>query len=684
MVSSKQRKNMNVAPLPDATEAATPRVNQHLPSQAGLEASIAYNIETANGMELQVALSAALRKQEQLGLNTVTIDSPQFEVAILRSALAESQQREQALAARLRDLEPFRKKCHLLKTIPIEVRREIYKYLLINPILGSIKSLHNREGSAPGLFGEGAAKSSYRKRYGLHPALLRTCKAVYGEAATILYESNTFFFQSLSNENVLCPLFRNSPEMPLQYSFSRLRLPFPGQRLTAGHFEGVFKKIKHWKVTLSSHKGWEASCPSHGLVYLCRMICDSSPKSLHVEFVPCGSLTIPTFPDIPRQYKASRMLQPLLWLRNLSEFTVTHLPDNETSSYEWWYSPLLVRFRTFHKVDLPKDLVAKLKFIVQSNTPVVRVFKMYQRLLDYTRAFERIEEARRKMDPEYGLLSSPPSYLGSKVAPSVLFTHIDQPGFSLRSVKSQLEYAATASEENNVEVFNRVRHIILEVLEPQYQRIAAAAESMSSFVKSEKRCSGLFGPVSRFAFFFDLSDKCLIPDGLVEIYRYAKTFERDLSLEEQKHKLSDMKRWMAGFAKLPREILLHRLELEMYQRSHELIITSLMKEIIDDMDSQYLQIRKFRMAVFDEDPPGLQYIFDKELWFERHRCDDAINWTVEEPCLTPIEGPKIVQFEGSQGALPNRDDPDDVEGVGYHIDMDNHDEQATGQGDNEM
>ena len=64
-------------------------------------------------------------------------------------------------------------KCYLLETIPVEVRIEIYKYLLINPILGKPDSIHG----------------GFSSRYGstisaeLTPGVLGTCHQIYLEAS---------------------------------------------------------------------------------------------------------------------------------------------------------------------------------------------------------------------------------------------------------------------------------------------------------------------------------------------------------------------------------------------------------------------------------------------------------------------------------------------------------------------
>ena len=71
-------------------------------------------------------------------------------------------------------------KCHFLETITIEIRIEIYKYLLINPILGVPDSILTGVS-----FGNGS-----KIKYGLAPGVLGTCHKIYVEASSLLYGQN--------------------------------------------------------------------------------------------------------------------------------------------------------------------------------------------------------------------------------------------------------------------------------------------------------------------------------------------------------------------------------------------------------------------------------------------------------------------------------------------------------------
>lgn len=107
----------------------------------------------------------------------------QDEIDRLREELALARQSRDILQAQLTARIKRDSKCYFLETIPIEVRIEIYKYLLRNPILGEPDSIHT--GFSSGY--------SSKIKYGLTPGVLGTCQRIYEEASLILYEQNTIF-----------------------------------------------------------------------------------------------------------------------------------------------------------------------------------------------------------------------------------------------------------------------------------------------------------------------------------------------------------------------------------------------------------------------------------------------------------------------------------------------------------
>lgn len=91
--------------------------------------------------------------------------------------------------------------------LPLEVRRQIYKYLLVNPMLGD--SAIERCTKPEQVRGEHIL-------YGLSTSILYTSWQVYREASSVLYECNTFYIYCFAHQNYwsewcedsVCPLAR--------------------------------------------------------------------------------------------------------------------------------------------------------------------------------------------------------------------------------------------------------------------------------------------------------------------------------------------------------------------------------------------------------------------------------------------------------------------------------------------
>lgn len=59
--------------------------------------------------------------------------------------------------------------------------------------------------------------------------------------------------------------------------------------------------------------------------------------------------------------------------------------------------------------------------------------------------------------------------------------------------------------------------------------------------------------------------------------------------------------------------------------------TETFKDLVYDLDCQYLEIRSARKKLFDHDTEDTGCDIDPESW----RCDEHINWLVNEPTLFP-------------------------------------------------
>jgi hypothetical protein len=103
-----------------------------------------------------------------------------FSIAQLQAELARRRQIENAPLSQLEPLKPAeeKEKCYFLRTIPLEVRNQIYGYLLTSDILASSKSIYRRHVKTATL-----DPLSYR----LYPDILYTGRQAYEEASAVLY-----------------------------------------------------------------------------------------------------------------------------------------------------------------------------------------------------------------------------------------------------------------------------------------------------------------------------------------------------------------------------------------------------------------------------------------------------------------------------------------------------------------
>jgi hypothetical protein len=70
------------------------------------------------------------------------------------------------------------------------------------------------------------------------------------------------------------------------------------------------------------------------------------------------------------------------------------------------------------------------------------------------------------------------------------------------------------------------------------------------------------------------------------------------------------------------------------------------KELVDDMDSQYLQIRKARLGLFDFDIDGMPAC---DIDLEKVRCDEMVDWRIQEPQITAVIEADAELYWGASG-----------------------------------
>lgn len=263
---------------------------------------------------------------------------------------------------------------------------------------------------------------------------------------------------------------------------------------------------------------------------------------------------------------------------------------------------------------------------------------MHERLVTYAQTFERNPIFKMDMELHYGVVESYIKYGRPSCGTSSIFKH-DNP---IHIVEQMLESASLASNTNNLKNFKIARQKVLEFLEPQYQRVVAAASEMAAHIKATKKTDELFDTLRpRGVRDFD---------GLAETYiilrNYSSATSRDLTREIEAQIVLHPRRWELAYTILPRDKMMAELSQRLEDGdgkgfSSLEALHSLFKACVDDIGSQFLSIREARKAVFRDDPVGTTKFLGMSLedWMQPWICDEHVDWTVNEPHIGPDEDP---------------------------------------------
>jgi hypothetical protein len=351
----------------------------------------------------------------------------------------------------------------------------------------------------------------------------------------------------------------------------------------------------------------------------------------------------PPLNRVVRYHPIEKLLQPLRLLRNLQNLEIAEVEYQDLPAR--LQRPVPPDFQGSHIIS--DEFVAELQQLTQGNSPAERVFKQYENLLTYAKAFERNEDFKREMEPIFGHVKSSRSrspfyYRGSQNNPYLQMKRF-------HPVEEALMQASVASEDNDGDLFRMARAAVVEYLEAQYQRMSDAALQVMEFVKAMKMAGSLFSASAKINGYTAYHP--IWVQGLVLLLEYAWSFERDVPSYIRHYVLARKSHLEYGHSIMKREKLVEHLVggLEhplSFRYTYKYV--EWFKEALDDMDKQYLEIRAARRALFDYDikEPGCN--IDLELW----RCDEMINWEVNEPMLCPEFDPSLgVTVEGYYASM---------------------------------
>lgn len=530
---------------------------------------------------------------------------------------------------------PNEKKSRFLTMIPLDIRNAIYTLLLHNDVLS-----------------QRASTIDFRS-YHLTPEILQTCRQIYDEASRVLYGSNKFFVDCSLSHMIFSPLARN----------------FSKGGTIAGHFALAsqirdipsIKRAKQLIILLQPNKYKGQDEIVKNLAYLCEMICDIPRTSIQVLIVPRGEIFRTNYMSSPthvsRYIRMENLVLPLRILRNVSNFKLRHAEFNEVKIFHPSGDMSLSQPHSF-----PDGFEASLKSLVESNQPVTYVFKMYANLVAYVESFELSPRFRSQMKPSFGY--------GRQIHPHVIHTlkdredsfsydmgsgdaednglnriydpdwKIDSP-FKNHPLEEALRCASIACELQGVRTFKPYRETVLEILEPQYRRIAEASEALVKFVKEHKVPTGLldadFNNID-IDIWFEIGEEGFRL-AIMLLANYAESFARDMPDEIRKEIQVYQHTFNHNYSLLPSHRLIEQLKTLLdggcsyvdflVYHSDEFVQT--FKSAVDELDKNYLEVRKARKALFDHDTGDWGYDIDLQL----ERCDEMTNWGINEPKVRP-------------------------------------------------
>jgi len=268
--------------------------------------------------------------------------------------------------------------CSLLDKFPFEIRRQIYGYLLVNPMLGQTESEIE--------FWE-SKKVQYIK-YGPPPSILHTNRQIYHEALDVLYGSNVFYIYCCgqpighagSKNDYVSPIRRFRPNRRYDDSRERKQAPLVS--------DAAALKVRHWKVVVSSEDAYE-HFPSPVLIDACKMMYASRPRSLEVLTIPRG---VEAEPD-GRYHDLNVVLRLFQILRfPKGGFSLRDANFDEICPDFHSVTTVPIYISQLEGTDYPKQLLDTIK----GNTAVEIGADMYCATLNYARCFEDISLSSMK------------------------------------------------------------------------------------------------------------------------------------------------------------------------------------------------------------------------------------------------------------------------------------------------
>ena len=123
-----------------------------------------------------------------------------------------------------------------------------------------------------------------------------------------------------------------------------------------------------------------------------------------------------------------------------------------------------------------------------------------------------------------------------------------------------------------------------------------------------------------------------LAEALLLLEDYALSFKREMSLQIRAVFNGLTPKLAKVFSEMPRERAIARLRHAFESRDFQSFVKDF-RDASDDMDKQFLKMREARKHIFDWDINDWNCAHDLDL--ELHRCDEMVNWKINEPDTRP-------------------------------------------------
>ncbi|KAI9646032.1 hypothetical protein NHQ30_005470 [Ciborinia camelliae] len=522
-----------------------------------------------------------------------------------------------------------------LQSIPVELRKQIFAYLLINPELGEASSISQRQ-----TYGTTA-------EYDLSRALLLVCKQFHEEAMVVLYGSNTFiieFSPELIQDSLDIQLPRTacSPITRWQNQISDdvHMEPAIGQSLLPG--VPALRHVRKWRVVLSAQNqvdvGDNQSRAKVEFIWFCRLLCEfqthmKQVRELEIVIIPKGVENGTSYLEVKEMRK--KLLFPLELLRNVLKFTIrtaniAEIPDFACGD-EWNISPLVTQ-----SILPVKSHRRYLMNLIQGSSDVELCTKMFAALKNYAQAFERDVDFKEDMGLSTGDFVLKSSAEMMKLSENPFWSHTFHPQGWVHTVEFSLARAKSRADSQyrdmtNTRQFKLERSKVIQYLERQYRRIKTASDELVEFVKMQKQKHGIFSP---------LYSNGLIPvdliystEALVLLEEYAESFTRELDPSTKRAIRLRGDAFKIRYEFLDREIAIKKCGVAFQQRDGSRFKAEFILAV-KDMDRQYREILEARQKIYEWDLDTT--IRDIEIKPLPSLEDWIIDWKALEPTVTAM------------------------------------------------